>query len=371
LVFSFLDGVPLLVSSLLSGTGLRLFEALSPRVEDADCRREEVLVRDGKGQKDRVTMLPAAVRERLRAQPERLRRLHGRDLSQGQGRAPRPDAFARKYPAADREWGWQWVFPASSHYADQRTDIRHRHPIHEAVVQSGRSKKQFAGRDWRRWPSGRLEFPLEQLQPEHLQGAGRARFSGGETMTTINRVALGEKLYFFESPTPAENRCFIWAHGAWLSGDGWFDLENGLSVHYYVAFGENRKTGTRQAIAGPTHTTPQLPPYVYSGPIELRNYTLWKVLDNSDATGDYDTVKDAMKYNQLLVSYHWTPHVVTVRRRLAGKSIQLGDVIGSVRGSYPGITEFYYGCCRGDYSEREIVSALGRMYIALQTSKCR
>jgi hypothetical protein len=358
-----------------------LFETLSPRVEDADFRHEEVSVRDGKEPKDRVTMLPAGIRERLRAQLEKLRRLHGRDLSQGLGRAPRPDALARTYPAADREGGWQWVFPASSHYADQRTDIRHHHPMHEAVVQSGRSRKQFARRDWRRRPSGRLEFPLEQLQPEHLQGAGRARFSGGETTTkgfvgnkpyvpaTINKVPIGEKLYFFESPTPAENRCFIWAHGAWLYGDGWFDLEDGLTVHYYVAFGENRKTGTREAIAGPTHATPQLPQYVYSGPIELRNYTLWKILDHGEATGDYGRVITEMQLNQSGANKsHWTPHVVTVRRRLSGKSTNFGELIKEVRRNYPGITEFYYGCCRGNYSEREIVSALGRMYIAVSTS---
>jgi integron integrase len=134
-VFSSLDGVPLLVCSLLYGAGLRLFEALSLRVKDIDFLRQEVLVRDGKGQKDRLTMLPAAVREPLRAHLDTVRRLHERDLSRGLGRAPLPDALARKYPAADREWGWQWVFPASSHYTDQRTGIRHRYHVHESVVQ--------------------------------------------------------------------------------------------------------------------------------------------------------------------------------------------------------------------------------------------
>jgi integron integrase len=135
LVFSSLDGVPLLVCSLLYGAGLRLFEALSLRVKDVDFLRQEVLVRDGKGQKDRVTMLPAAVRESLRAHLDAVRRLHQRDLSRGLGRVPLPDALARKYPAADGEWGWQWVFPASSHYVDRQTGMRHRYHVHESVVQ--------------------------------------------------------------------------------------------------------------------------------------------------------------------------------------------------------------------------------------------
>jgi integron integrase len=134
-VFASLDGVPLLVCSLLYGAGLRLFEALSLRVKDVDFLRQEVLVRDGKGQKDRVTMLPAAVREPLRAHLDAVRWLHQRDLSRGLGRVPLPDALARKYPAADREWGWQWVFPASSHYVDRRTGMRHRYHVHESVVQ--------------------------------------------------------------------------------------------------------------------------------------------------------------------------------------------------------------------------------------------
>jgi integron integrase len=135
LVFSFLDGVPLLVCSLLYGAGLRLFEGLSLRVKDIDFVRQEVLVRDGKGQKDRVTMLPAAVRPPLLAHLDQVQRWHEHDLSRGLGRAPLPDALARKYPAADREWGWQWVFPASSHYVDRRTGVRHRYHVHESVIQ--------------------------------------------------------------------------------------------------------------------------------------------------------------------------------------------------------------------------------------------
>lgn len=80
-------------------------------------------------------MLPAALREPLLAHSERVRRQHAKDLARGLGRAPLPDALARKYPSADRQWAWQWIFPASSHYTDRRTGVRHRHHLHESVIQ--------------------------------------------------------------------------------------------------------------------------------------------------------------------------------------------------------------------------------------------
>jgi len=130
-----LDGTPGLVCALLYGSGLRLLECLRLRVKDIDFQRREITVRDGKGGKDRVTMLPAAVTAQLQAHLERVRRPHTRDLSRGLGRVPLPDALARKYPGADRQWAWQWVFPASSHYVDPQTGVRHRHHLHESVVQ--------------------------------------------------------------------------------------------------------------------------------------------------------------------------------------------------------------------------------------------
>jgi integrase len=80
-------------------------------------------------------MLPDILREPLQSHLQQVRRPHEADLARGRGRAPLPDALARKYPSADREWGWQWVFPASSHYVDRRTGVRHRHHRHESVVQ--------------------------------------------------------------------------------------------------------------------------------------------------------------------------------------------------------------------------------------------
>ena len=130
-----LEGVPSLVCALLYGAGLRLLEALALRVKDLDFGRGEITVRQGKGQKDRVTMVPGALLEPLQDDLRRVRRQHEADLKSGLGQAPMPDALARKYPHAAREWGWQWVFPASSHYLDRTTGIRHRHHLHESVIQ--------------------------------------------------------------------------------------------------------------------------------------------------------------------------------------------------------------------------------------------
>ena len=134
-VLSQMNAVPLLVCRLLYGTGLRLLECLSLRVKDIDFHRNEITVRDGKGAKDRVTMLPASCKSALLDHLGKVRQQHEDDLRQGLGRAPLPDALARKYPNADRQWGWQYVFPASSHYTDRHSGVRHRHHLHETVVQ--------------------------------------------------------------------------------------------------------------------------------------------------------------------------------------------------------------------------------------------
>jgi integron integrase len=130
-----LDGVVLLVCTLLYGSGLRLLECLHMRVKDIDFERNEITVRDGKGQKDRVTLLPALCKQQLVDHLKKVGELHENDLRLGLGRAPLPDALARKYSSADRQWAWQYVFPASSHYTDRRTGTRHRHHLHETVVQ--------------------------------------------------------------------------------------------------------------------------------------------------------------------------------------------------------------------------------------------
>ncbi len=135
LVFGQLRGTPLLVCRMLYGTGLRLLECLSLRVKDVDLERSELLVRDGKGAKDRVTVFPDSCREEVLAHLARTRKVHAADVARGLGRAPLPHALAEKYLHADREWKWQYVFPASSFYTDRATGILHRHHLHETVIQ--------------------------------------------------------------------------------------------------------------------------------------------------------------------------------------------------------------------------------------------
>jgi integron integrase len=126
---------PRLVASLLYGAGLRLLECLRLRVKDVDLARGELVVRDGKGRKDRVTVLPRSLRAELEAQMARSRATFESDLAAGFGAAPLPNALARKYPSAAREWAWQWVFPASRRYFDAETHTECRWHLHETVVQ--------------------------------------------------------------------------------------------------------------------------------------------------------------------------------------------------------------------------------------------
>lgn len=107
------------------------------RSKDVDFARGELRVRDGKGRKDRVTMLPMRVAGALRAHLAGVRRQHEPDLASGAGYVEVPDGLPVKYPAAPREWAWQWVFPATRHYIHRVTRERRRHHLHESVVQRG------------------------------------------------------------------------------------------------------------------------------------------------------------------------------------------------------------------------------------------
>ncbi len=134
-VLSNLRGVVWIQASLLYGAGLRLMECARLRVKDIDFDRRRITVREGKGGKDRVTVLPDKVAAALGQHLEGVRRLHQRDLELGLGRVELPYALARKYPNADRTWGWQWVFPASRPYVDPETGRPRRHHLHESVLQ--------------------------------------------------------------------------------------------------------------------------------------------------------------------------------------------------------------------------------------------
>jgi integron integrase len=130
-----LDGTPQLVAVLLYGSGLRLLEAMQLRVKDIDFSANEIVVRHGKGGKDRRTMLPARAKLPLREQLEFVRKQHDKDVARGAGYVALPDAMSVKNPGAARDWTWQWVFPATRWYRDDETGQRRRHHLHESVIQ--------------------------------------------------------------------------------------------------------------------------------------------------------------------------------------------------------------------------------------------
>jgi integron integrase len=130
-----MEGVAGLMGTLLYGSGLRVLECAKLRVKDMDLDRHELTVRDGKGRKDRVTMLPGRLDVPLRAHLALVRELHEVDLAAGSGAVALPDALDRKYPGASRDWPWQWLFPASRHYVDPVTGQKRRHHVHETVLQ--------------------------------------------------------------------------------------------------------------------------------------------------------------------------------------------------------------------------------------------
>jgi len=130
-----LDGVEALVAGVLYGGGLRLMEALRLRVHDLDLQRLQITVRDGKGGKDRRTMLPSRLTEGLKAHLEAVRRLHRQDLAEGYGKVQLPHALDRKYPHAPVEWGWQWVFPQQHRWRNSETGEQGRHHLDPTVIQ--------------------------------------------------------------------------------------------------------------------------------------------------------------------------------------------------------------------------------------------
>ncbi len=143
-----LSGVPLLATQLLYGGGLRLTECLRLRVQDVDFGQKMLIVRDGKGQKDRTTTLPQTAAPDLQTHLQRVKKQHHDDLQKGYGRAPLPDALSRKYPNAETEWVWQFVFPSTKLSRNPRgdDDRLYRYHLHESAIQRAvRRAAQAAG----------------------------------------------------------------------------------------------------------------------------------------------------------------------------------------------------------------------------------
>jgi integron integrase len=134
-LLSGLTGTPYLMLSLLYGTGMRLMELLRLRIKDVDFAQNHVLVRDGKGEKDRVTVLPENLKDALGKHLERVRLLHQKDLAAGRGCVHLPYALDRKYPALEKEWSWQYMFPSQSLSRDPRSAVIRRHHLHPSALQ--------------------------------------------------------------------------------------------------------------------------------------------------------------------------------------------------------------------------------------------
>ncbi len=145
-VLAQMDGVPQLVATVLYGSGLRLAEACALRVKDVDFDRGELMVRGGKGGRDRLTMLPASVEVALRDQLVRVAELHRRELAAGRGTVALPAAMTRKAPSAAKHLRWQWVFPAARCYVEDGTKRILRHHVHESVIQRAVSRAAEAAK---------------------------------------------------------------------------------------------------------------------------------------------------------------------------------------------------------------------------------
>lgn len=134
-VLAQLSGDKWLMASLMYGAGLRLMECLRLRIQDIDFSRNEILARDGKGAKDRITMLPETLKIPLREHLKRVKAIHDRDLAENWGRVQMPNALDRKYPNAPADWRWQWVFPQENRWKNTKTGEEGRHHVHETILQ--------------------------------------------------------------------------------------------------------------------------------------------------------------------------------------------------------------------------------------------
>jgi integron integrase len=134
-LLSFINGNYLLMAQLMYGCGLRLMECLRLRIKDVDFENDLLMVRSGKGEKDRALMMPVKIREELAKHVASLKEVHDQDVKMGYGEVSLPDALEKKYPGAPKEWAWQWVFPAEKLSVDPRTGKVMRWHIHPAAIQ--------------------------------------------------------------------------------------------------------------------------------------------------------------------------------------------------------------------------------------------
>jgi integron integrase len=177
-----MTGLKGLMASLLYGTGVRLSELLRLRVKDIDFTQNQITVREGKGGKDRVTMLPQSLKEPLRQHLVKVKQAHEVDLREGFGKVELPYALEKKYPQAATEWKWQYVFVAPKRSIDPRTKIERRHHLDPSVLPQSGERSNAQGRDHQARKLPHLPSQLRDAsagsRPRHPHGAGTARPRG-------------------------------------------------------------------------------------------------------------------------------------------------------------------------------------------------
>jgi integron integrase len=134
-LFMHMSGTHLLMARLMYGSGLRLMECVRLRIQDIDFENKQIYVRAGKGNKDRITVLPMSLKDELQIHVNRVKELHDEDLENGFGEVYLPGALGKKYPKAAKEFGWQYVFPSKKHSKDPYTNIVRRHHVMESGLQ--------------------------------------------------------------------------------------------------------------------------------------------------------------------------------------------------------------------------------------------
>jgi len=177
-----LQGSALLMAGLLYGSGLRLMECVRLRVKDVDFHYRQLVVRDGKGQKDRVTMLPERVIEPFDQHLARVKAIHEQDLRDGMGAVYLPFAPDKKYPNAAKEWGWQYVFPASITSIDPRSGIRRRHHTDKTILQRLSSRRSGRAKLPNRAPVTRFATALQPIFSKAAMTFERCRNSSVTAM---------------------------------------------------------------------------------------------------------------------------------------------------------------------------------------------
>ena len=176
-----LQGTKKLMFELMYGTGMRIVELIRLRVKDIDFQHKIITIRDGKGQKDRAVMLPAEIKEVIATHLAKAKNLHERDLADGHGTVHLPHALERKYPRANLEWGWKYVFPASKYSVDPRTGRKQRHHVYESVLQKALKKAvQEAG----------IHKPVHAHTARH--SFATHLLESGENLRTVQKL-LGHK----------------------------------------------------------------------------------------------------------------------------------------------------------------------------------